>query len=747
MSVDRRTRRSELTSCESPAGSLPAAAPSVPASENSDVWRAVRPKPVSTLAVACCAAWYAAGTHAQSSSPGTPGTPVMPEVVVSATRSERDSAEVPAAIDSVGERVIREDQPQVDLSESLNRVPGIAVLNRRNYAQDVQISVRGFGARSTFGVRGVRLIADGIPATSPDGQAQASSFALSSAQRIEVMRGPFSSLYGNAAGGVIQVYTADGPREPTLAGSVSGGSYGTWKADVQFGGQQGVLNYRLDASRFHTEGYREHSSATRDLSDAKLKRPLGTGIVTLVMNTLDQPEAQDPLGLTRAQVAANPRQVDANAITFNTRKSVRQSQAGLVYDFETDARNQFQARVHGGDRQVTQYLAIPLSLSNGTLVQLASTHSGGVVDLDRGYGGAGLRWTHALVEGERPVSLTSGIDYDRQAENRKGYLNLNGVAGALKRDERDVVSSADVYAQIEWRMSGRWSGAAGVRHSRVRFDSHDHFLSNGDDSGAVSFARTNPVAGIVYRLTPEWHGYANIGRGFETPTFSELAYRSSGTGLNFALQPATSMHKEIGLKGRIAPSTRVNVALFRIDTKNEIVVDTASGGRTTYKNAPGTRRKGIEASWQSELGAGFEAYASYTRLAAQFTQPFGSSGLIVPAGARLAGVPQYTVYGELVWRHPESGFHVGVEARSVGRIYVNDVNDEAADAYTIGSLRAGFEQRGRRWKMSEFLRVDNLADRQYVGSVIVADTNRRFYEPAPRRNYLVGITASYRFSD
>lgn len=666
----------------------------------------------------------------------------MPDVVVTATRSERESADVPVAIDTVSARVIREDQLEVNLSETLNRVPGISVLNRQNYAQDVQISLRGFGARSTFGVRGIRLIADGIPATSPDGQAQASSFALSSAERIEVMRGPFSSLYGNAAGGVIQLFTADGPREPTLTGSVVGGSYDTYKLDTQFAGQYRGLNYRLDVSRFHTGGYREHSAATRDIANGKFKMPVGSGILTLVVNSLDQPEAQDPQGLTRAQVAANPRQVAATALTFNTRKSVRQNQAGLVYDFETDARNQFQARVYSGDRQVTQYLAIPLA------TQAAPTHSGGVVDLDRGYGGAGLRWTHALIDSDRPLTLTAGVDYDRQAENRKGFLNVNGVAGDLKRDERDVVSNTDLYAQLEWRMSERWSGAAGLRHSRVRFESQDYFIApgNGDDSGAVRFVKTNPVAGVVFRLTSAWHAYANIGRGFETPTFAELAYRPNNQpGLNFALQPSTSLHKEIGLKGRLSPTTRVNLALFHIDTSNEIVVNSAAGGRTDYKNAPGTRREGIEASWTSRLPGGFETYVSYTRLDAEFTQAFVSSGAIVPAGSKLAGVPQNSLYGELVWRHARSGFHAAAEARAAGRIFVDDRNSEWADPYTVGNLRAGFEQHGKNWRLAEFVRVDNVANRQYVGSVIVADTNRRFYEPAPGRNYLFGVSARLAF--
>jgi iron complex outermembrane receptor protein len=687
-----------------------------------------------TVALACGAA---CGARAQT----VPIEPaVLPDVVVSATRSERESADVPVAIDTVRERVIREDQPQVNLSETLNRVPGISVLNRQNYAQDVQISLRGFGARSTFGVRGIRLIADGIPATSPDGQAQASSFALSSVERIEVMRGPFSSLYGNAAGGVVQLFTADGPREPTLSGSVVAGSYGTYKLDSQFGGQYRDLNYRLDVSRFHTGGFREHSAASRYITNGKFKLPVASGLLTLVVNTLDQPEAQDPLGLTRAQVAQNPRQVASTALTFNTRKSVRQNQAGLVYEFETDARNQFQARVYSGDRQVTQYLAIPLA------TQAAATHSGGVVDLDRGYGGAGLRWTHAVIEGDRPLTLTGGVDYDRQAENRKGFLNMNGIAGNLKRDERDVVSSTDAYAQLEWRMSERWSSAAGLRHSRVRFDSQDYFTANGDDSGAVSFVKTNPVAGVVYRLSSAWNVYANIGRGFETPTFAELAYRPNNQlGLNFALQPSTSLHKEIGLKGRLTSATRLNLALFHINTTNEIVVNSATGGRTDYKNAPGTRRDGVEFSIDSKLPAGFEAYASYTRLNAEFTQPFTSSGAVVPAGSKLAGVPQNSLFGELVWRHAASGFHAGAEVRAAGRVFVDDLNSESASPYTVANLRAGFEQRSKAWRVTEFVRVDNVTDRQYVGSVIVADTNRRFYEPSPGRNYLVGVSGSFRF--
>lgn len=669
---------------------------------------------------------------------------LLPEVTVSATRVEHDSFDLPVAIDSIDQRTIREDNPQINLSEPLNRVPGIVVQNRQNYAQDLQISSRGFGARSSFGVRGLRLIADGIPATMPDGQGQAASFNLSSAQRIEVLRGPFSSLYGNAAGGVIQIFTADGPPEPELSGSIYAGSYGTTKLGTQFGGQFGKLNALVDASHFTTDGYRDHSAARREQTNAKFKYDAGnSGTVTLVLNTLDQPNTQDPLGLTAAQVARNPRQAVANALAFNTRKSVSQDQAGLIYDFALSPNDKLQARVYTGTRQVTQYLSIPVSSMPSTLQK----YSGGVVDLDRNYGGTGLRWTRDTTLAAAPFTFSAGIDYDRMAERRKGYDNNSGVSGALRRNENDIVSNTDVYIQAEWQFAPRWNLLSGVRHSRVSFDSRDYFITatNPDDSGAVSFARTTPVAGAVFKLSPAVNLFANLGKGFETPTFAELAYRPGGaTGLNFALRPSDSTHYEIGAKALVGTSSRVNVSIFHIDVADEIVVNSSSGGRTDFKNAARTRREGVEFLWQSQFAHGFEATLSYTALDARFTQPFTSTS-IVAAGNKLPGVPSSSLYSELVWRHPASGFHSGLEVRRNGKVYVDDANSESADGYAILNLRAGFVQHSKSWRFSEFVRIDNVTDRRYIGSVIVADANGRYYEPAPGRNWLIGINTALRF--
>jgi len=684
----------------------------------------------------------AALTSALAQAPTPPAPVRLPEVTVSATRVERESFDLPVSIDTVDQRTIREANPQVDLSEALNRVPGVVVQNRQNYAQDLQISSRGFGSRASFGVRGLRLIADGIPATMPDGQGQAASFNLSSAQRIEVLRGPFASLYGNAAGGVIQIFTADGPVDPTLAGQLSAGSYGTRKADAQYGGTSGRINYLIDASRFATDGYREHSAARRDHVNGKLKIDTGgAGTLTIILNALDQPQTQDPLGLTAAQVAQDPRQPGANAAAFNTRKSVAQAQLGVTYELALSPRDTLHARAYAGDRQVTQFLA---------LTGAAGLSPGGVVDLDRGFGGTGLRVTRSTRLGNRSASLSVGVDHDRMAERRRGFVNNFGRTGALRRDEDNIVTSTDFYAQAEWQVAPRWSVLGGVRHSRVEFESRDFFVVglNPDDSGALDFARTTPAFGIVFKLDPAVNLYANVGEGFETPTFAELAYRPGGaTGLNFALRPSKSTHRELGLKALVGAAGKINVSVFRIDTTDEIVVNSSTGGRTDFKNAAGTRREGAELAWENRFAHGFDTVLAYTLLDARFEQPFtsGSPAATVPAGNRLPGVPPSTLYGELAWRHAASGFHAGVAARRNGRVYVNDANGEAAPGYTVWNLRAGLGQRGKNWHASEFVRIDNVTGRRYIGSVIVAERNGRFYEPAPERKILLGIQGSFRF--
>ncbi|MEP6998493.1 MAG: TonB-dependent receptor, partial [Betaproteobacteria bacterium] len=663
-------------------------------------------------------------------------------LVITATRVEERAFDLPVAIDSIGAARIQQGQLQINLSESLSRVPGLVMQNRWNYAQDLQVSSRGFGARASFGVRGIRLYQDGIPATMPDGQGQTGSFSLASAQRIEVLRGPFSTLYGNAAGGVISIFSEDGPEIPTAQAQVIGGSYGTWNAIAKFGGEERGVNFSLTANHFATNGYRDHSEASRDQFNAKLKFALGGDTrVTMIVNSLYQPEAQDPLGLTRAEWQANPRQADGAATLFNTRKTVGQQQGGATIERDVGADTTLRLTAYAGQRAVRQYLALA-----GTL----DTSSGGVTDLSGNFSGIDLRATTRVALAGRPLRLTVGASYDRQQQARKGFVNNNGALGDLRRDEDDRVRNQDAYAQGEWSPLDALSLLAGARYSDVRFDSVDHYITalNPDDSGRVAFSHASPVGGLVWRAATDINVYANWGEGFETPTFIELAYRNVGTGLNFALRPAISRSTEIGVKAYLGSAQRVNLAAFSTHTSNEIIVDAATGGRTTYKNAGRTRRRGVEAQWEGALGGGVTAYAAYTHLSARFAEDTttGTPPLLVPSGSRLPAVPAASAYAELAWARSDwAGFSVALEAQYAAKLYVNERNTDAAPAYAVANVRAGFEQRIGMWTLREFARVNNLADRNYVGSVIVGDTNGRFFEPAARRNYLVGASANVRF--
>ncbi|MEO8675466.1 MAG: TonB-dependent receptor [Casimicrobiaceae bacterium] len=674
-----------------------------------------------------------ASVHAQESA-----IPHIDPIVVTATRSAERAFDLPLAIDTVERDRIQNGQLQINLSESLAGIPGLSIQNRWNYAQDLQLSIRGFGARANFGVRGVRLYQDYIPATMPDGQGQTGSFSLVSAQRIEVLRGPFSSLYGNAAGGVISVFTEDGPATPTAGGQVIGGSYGTWNTIAKAAGQSGAVNYVIAGNYFTIDGYRDHSEASRELGNARFKIAASpdTSIV-IIANALYQPEAQDPLGLTRAQWQANPRQADPAAMLFDTRTTVNQKQAGATVEQRLSADTDVRVTAYGGQRSVRQFLA---------LSGIGATSSGGVTDLDGSFGGIDGRLNMRFVLGGRPGAITLGANYESQNQARRGYVNNNGTLGDLRRDESNSVSNTDGYLQLEYSPADAFSLLAGYRYSDVRFKSNDHYITTGnpDDSGQRAYSHGSPVVGALWHVTDRLNAYANYGQGFETPTFIELAYRPVGSGLNFALQPAVSNSGEVGLKALIGRDQRLNLAAFDIRTSDEIVINTATGGRTTYKNAAKTERKGVEAAWQGNLGAGFAGYASYTYLSAKFTDATttGVPPLVVPAGARLPGVPGSSAYVEVSWSYPQwSGFNAALEVQYAGKLYVNDRNTDAAPAWTIANLRVGFEQQVGQWSLREFVRLNNLTNRNYVGSVIVGDTNNRFFEPSATRNFVVGVSA------
>ena len=677
-------------------------------------------------------------------------------ITVTATRTEVPPFDVPASVDVLdGERLRSDGRAQLNLSESLALIPGLLARDRQNQAQDLQLSIRGFGARSTFGVRGLRLYVDGIPATMPDGQGQLSHIDLASVGRLEVLRGPFSVLYGNSSGGVLQVFTEEGQGPLMPGGSVASGSYGLRRADVKASGAAGPMAYVLSAGRSSSQGYRAHSAAEREGGNARLDWTLADGHkLTLLANTLAV-DAQDPLGLSRAQFDISPRSADSAATTFNTRKTVSQRQIGAVYERKINVDNQLRLVLYGGERTTTQFQSIPVAL------QANPQHPGGVIGLDRNYGGLDARWTTSATLAQRPLEIVGGLAYDAMAEQRRGWQNFQGTAlgvqGALRRNEDNRVTSLDPYLQASWKPDARWTINGGVRHSRVRFNSDDNYIvgANGNDSGSVSYSATLPAAGVSFAPSAQWRVYAAAGRGFETPTFNELAYRAAGSGLNFALRPARSDNLEAGVKWRTAADADIradaSAAVFHNATQDEIVTQSNTGGRSTFQNAGATRRQGLELTGSLVPARHWLAQLSYTLLDARYRDPFACVGAAalcpapqVPAGNRIPGTARHALAMELGWR-PPTGWRAGVDARYLGSVAVNDFNTDAAASFVTLGAHVGYVLVLERWHIAATARLDNLADRKYAGSVIVNEGNGRYFEPAAGRNHVLGLSASYRF--
>jgi iron complex outermembrane receptor protein len=685
----------------------------------------------------------ALGLAVASLCPALVNAQTLDPVVVSASRAEQRSFDAPAAIQSVDRDTIENAGPQVNLSESLNRVPGLTILNRQNYAQDLQVSIRGFGARSAFGIRGIRLLVDGIPATTPDGQGQGSSISLTSTDRIEVLRGPLALMYGNSSGGVIQAFTREAPETPEFSAQVYGGSFGMRRTDWQYAGRVGGYGLVADYSTFDTDGYRDNSKTERKQFNGKLSFDANEKThVNMVFNQFDMPLAQDPLGLTAAQMAADPTQAGTNAVGRRVRKTVLQNQLGSSLVHIIDSDRSVTGRLYYGTRDNLQYQV-------GIFVPGLPPPTGAWVGLNRAYYGTGLQYNEQTKMGATPVTWVVGYEFDHSRETRQGGAAALGEKTSTTRNEDNQAENSDVFVQGTALVSDKVSMVAGLRYSTVRFTSDDHYLSDGNGSGSTSYQATSPVLGLTYHATDSLNVYANYGRGFESPTLAEVAY--SGTGrptFNTTINASNSQHYEVGAKWAPSQQSRLDFTVFRIDSTDEIVVASSSGGNSTFKNAPGTTRTGWELAGSTLLSPHVRATLAASLIDATFSRAFTSGTSSVASGNKIPGIPQHFLFSELLWssqsldgakRSKNLGSQAGVELTQTGRLYANDTNTASADGYATLNLKASHGWAMGAGSLTAYARIDNLTDERYVGSVIVNQAASQFYEPAPGRNWRLGL--------
>lgn len=663
-------------------------------------------------------------------------------VVVTATRTPEQAFNLPAPI----QRIELESKHYSSIADAMRSAAGVNARDRMNYAQDTQISVRGYGARSTFGIRGIKLYTDGIPASQPDGQGQISHFVLDNAGSMEILRGPFAAMYGNASGGVIQLFTATPDTPQQLRIRMSTGSHSTHQVGLNLRGiSADDFSYNISYNQFRTDGQREHSKATRHGLNSKMVLPISDMTTLNIMtNIMHQPFTQDPLGLTREQFQQNPDQVASVAKQFNTRKQVSQAQVGTVLEHTINPQHQLYWMLYGGTRDVQQFLSIPQS------AQTPARHAGGVIDLGNVYAGSELRWTSRYQLMNRPFTLNLGLVYDTLRQHRTGHENFIGsqlgVTGRLRRDEIDRAENIDQYVQADWEVHDRWRLLAGIRHSRVTLAVDDRYITgnNPDDSGSVTYEDTTPTIGVLYMLTPAVHLYASAGKGFETPTLAEAGYRADGqAGLALNLQAAESDTYEIGGKWN-SQRLKAELSVYQSDTKNEISVATASGGRTTYQNIGNSRRRGAEFFITTQLAQEWQAALTYTYLDARFTSAYlGCSNRCtlpdtpIAAGSRIPGIARHTAYAELTWA--PSLWQLSANVTHSSDVTTNDFGTSHAPGYTLFGAEISRFWTSENNQIRTFLRVNNLADKTYVGSVIVNDGNGRYFEPGAGRNWWLGL--------
>ncbi len=654
--------------------------------------------------------------------------PALETLVVTASRDHQPWLTTPGTVTKIG---VSSQLPglRIDSAEVLRGLPGLQVDSRSNFAQDTRLVLRGFGARSAFGVRGMDIRLDNIPLAMPDGQAQLGSVLLDEVSSVEVLRGPLATLYGNGAGGVIRLET-EAPEANQLKAGISAGENNSQRQNVSGSWRSGSWGARAQGSHLQSDGFRDHSEVERYQAGAQLYYRGEDGLdVTLRLDGSRDPETLDPSGLTPEQWREDPEQVNPRMIAFNTRKKLKHRQASLNIE-KTLPDGAWQVALWHGRRNVDQWLGF-----EGREIDA----SGAVIDLQRDFSGLQASYRHDTSLASTPLSVTLGASLERMEDLRRGYVNEFGLNGELRRDEDGKVDSDDVFTLLEWLPTQALTVLGGVRYSRSEFSVDDRFIvpssqeynGNPDDSGSLDFSETSTALGVSYKLAPQWAIFGSVGRGFETPTLTEMAYRNEGTGLNTQLTPSTNTQLEAGLRYSAPATLHWALTTFSVESEDELVVDQSIGGRTTYSNAAGTQRHGLEFEGEWLLSSVLSARGSATWLTAEYSEgPWD--------GNRLPGVAEHQAYAQLSWQ-PWQSAAINFSSRYRSEVAAGDDNLIEAPSYVTFDLGLSGEHQWGNYSADTWLRLENITDKTYVGSVIVNQDSKRSFEPAQGRTVAVGI--------
>ncbi len=672
-----------------------------------------------------------ATTHAD------PGASFLEEVTVSATRLEQKLADIPGGATVVTEQDLHGGRQELGLDESLARVPGLFFQNRYNFTQDLRISIRGFGARSNFGIRGIKIFVDDIPATLADGQSGVDDVDLGSLARAEVIRGPSSSLYGASSGGVINLYTEDGTETPFIEAGITVGEYDHQKYQLKTGGQYDRLNYLLNASYLNNDGYRENSEVNHSLFNSKFRYDIDDASdLTLVINAVDSPVADDAGAITAADVEDDPRQAQARNLSSNAGEALDQQKLGWVYRRELAEGHEIRVRNYYVWRDFGNYLPL------GTHIPFSAID--GVVEFDRFFYGGGAQYTLTGNLFGRPNQFTLGLDVDRQEDDRQRFVNNSGNKGALTFDQMEEATAWGVYVRDVLALSDTLQLTLGGRFDKVELSVDDRFLANGDQSSNVDFDKFNPSVGLTWNVINDIRLYANYSTAFETPTFTELGSPAQDLGVNLGgfnnIKAQTAEGVEVGTRGTLWGRVSFDLSIFDMSVDDEVTTVVSIGNRAFFENAD-TDRFGLEAAVIVDILEGLRLTTAYTYSDFEF-DTFVSNP--TAEGASLPGIPEQQFYAELAYRH-DSGLFAIMDLLVVDELFTNNTNTGTSEAYEVANLRLGYEFTLGQFRLSPYVGINNLFGEYYIGNVRLNAFGDRTYEPAPTSNAYGGMSVRYSF--
>ncbi len=667
----------------------------------------------------------------------------LPDLEVRVTRAGEDRSRAPMAVGVLGASALRRAQLTGGLDESLSRLPGVVVLNRYNYSLDQRVSLRGAGSRANFGLRGVKVLIDGVPQTLPDGQSQLTNLELGTIDRVEVLTGSAGALYGNASGGVLS-FTTETPLKPVAADvRLVGGAFGTSKWQSMVSAVRGNAGGALSVSRLTTDGFRQHSRAEVLQVNGKADVTLG-GHSTLGVRfaIADAPHAENPGALTQAEYAHTRDSAAFTNIVRGADKAVTQQQLSLRYHWLDGAGKELEAIAFGFHRDLTNPLATapppPTTTTAGTYNSIG-----------RLAGGVRLGGSLPLLTGRRPLRLSAGFDLQTMRDNRRNERSDAGKpTGVLLADQRETVTELGPYAQLHWEPVPRVLLLGAIRYDRLTFRVKDRFLTDGiDNSGERVMENASGSVGVSVAVGNRSRLYSNVSTSFESPTTTELVNQANGTvGFNTGLGPQRTLSGELGLKGSLGRRVDYSVAVFASGIRDAILQAKEQDGRAFFENAGRVRNHGVElglgaAPWRWLTLSGAYTYAGYTF--SEYRIPNGATTDTLD-GKHLAGVPRH--FFRAVAGLTVSRVLVEIDQTTASQVFGDDRNTLRVDGWGAGvtSVRVSGTLMTGALRLQPFGALNNAFDRRYVGSVNINGVGGRVLEPAPGRNALVGLEVGWR---